>query len=87
VRAALYKELAATPGVTVNANAADSSGRAAVEISFFEAAANQTIETFENPTTGATLESATAGPSGNYTEDLYQSITYTNTIPANPYRG
>ena len=87
VRAALYKVLAATPGVKVNANATDSSGRTAVEISFFEAAAGQEIETFENPATGATLESATVGPSGNYAEDLYQSITYTSTIPANPYKG
>jgi hypothetical protein len=87
VRASLYKVLAARPGVTVNANATDSSGRAAVEISFFEAAASQKIQTFENPATGATLESASVGASGNYAEDLYQSITYTNTIPASPDTG
>jgi hypothetical protein len=87
VRACVYKVLAATPGVEVNASATDSSGRAAVEISYFEAWAKQRIETFENPVTGATLESAWVFLTGDYAEDLYLSITYTNAIPANPYKG
>ena len=45
------------------------------------------VETFENPKTGATLESAWLEPSGELLEDLYLSISYTNHIPANPYQG
>lgn len=86
LRSALYKVLAATPGVIVNAHAADSTGRPAIEISRFDTAAKTDVETFENPTTGATLESAWDGPSSNFSEDLYLSIAYTNTIPANPYQ-
>ena len=44
------------------------------------------VETFENPKTGATLESAWVEPSGEFLEDLYLSITYTNHIPPNPYK-
>jgi hypothetical protein len=47
----------------------------------------QNVETFEDPATGATLESAWDNPSGEFDEDLYRSITYTNTIPSDPYQG
>jgi hypothetical protein len=87
LRSALYKVLAATPGVTVQTGVTDSSHRPATEISRFDAAANQNVETFEDPATGATLESAWDNPSGEFDEDLYQSITYTNTIPPDPYKG
>jgi hypothetical protein len=86
LRAALYKVLAGTPGVQVKADATDSSGRPAVEISRFEAWSKQEVEAFEDAKTGATLESAWVGPSGNYAEDLYPSVTYTNTAPADPYK-
>lgn len=87
LRSALYKVLAATPGVMVQTGVTDSSHRPATEISRFDAAANQNVETFEDPATGATLESAWDNPSGEFDEDLYQSITYTNTIPSDPYPG
>ena len=87
LRAALYKVLADTPGVQVKTGATDSSGRAAVEISRTDQVAKAKVETFENPKTGATLESAWIEPSGELLEDLYLSITYTNHIPANPYQG
>jgi hypothetical protein len=45
------------------------------------------VETFENPKTGATLESAWLEPTGEFLEDLYLSTTYTNRIPPNPYQG
>jgi hypothetical protein len=86
LRAALYKVLADTPGVQVKTDATDSSGRPAVEISRFEAWSKQEVEAFEDAKTGATLESAWVGPSANYAEDLYLSVTYTNTVPSDPYK-
>jgi hypothetical protein len=86
LRSALYKVLANTPGVTVKSRATDSAGRPAVEISRVDQVAKVRVETFENPKTGATLESAWMEPSGEFLEDLYLSITYTNHIPPNPYK-
>ena len=86
LRAALYKVLADTPGVQVKTDATDSSGRPAVEISRYEVWAKQEVEAFEDAKTGATLESAWVGPSANYAEDLYLSVTYTNTVPPDPYK-
>jgi hypothetical protein len=85
LRAAVYKVLAATPGVIVKTGAADSSGRPAVEISRTDTVGKTDVETFENPKTGATLESAWRQASGELDEDLYQSISYTNTAPTSPY--
>jgi hypothetical protein len=87
LRAGLYKVLADTPGVQVKNGARDSAGRPAVEISRLDQVAKANVETFENPKTGATLESAWLEPSGEFLEDLYLSITYTNHIPPNPYQG
>ena len=44
------------------------------------------VVTYENPKTGATLESAWAYSSGEFDEDLYLSSTYTNNIPPDPYK-
>lgn len=85
LRSALYKVLADTPGVTVQTGAKDSSGRPATEISTYQAPGKTTVETFEDPATGATLESAWRSPD-EFDEDLYLSTTYTNTIPADPYQ-
>jgi hypothetical protein len=87
LRAAVYKVLADTSGVHVKTGVTDSAGRPAVEISRVDTVAKADVETFENPKTGATLESAWLEPSGEFLEDLYLSITYTNHIPANPYQG
>jgi hypothetical protein len=86
LRSALYKVLAATPGVKVQAGAADSSGRPATLISRRADSGGYTVRTYEKPDTGATLESAWAGPGTSFDEDLYQHIGYTDTIPANPYK-
>jgi hypothetical protein len=86
LRSALYKVLAATPGVTVQTNVTDSSGRAATEISRLNSVAGDIAETFEDPATGQTLESAWVGPGKSLSEDLYLSIHYTNAIPPNPYK-
>jgi hypothetical protein len=87
LRAAVYKVLADTPGVQVKSGVTDSAGRPAVEISRVATFSKENVETFENPRTGATLESAWLEPTGEFLEDLYLSISYTNQIPANPYQG
>ncbi len=75
------------PACKVKTGATDSVGRPAVEISRVDQVAKANVQTFENPKTGATLESAWIEPSGELLEDLYLSITYTNHIPPNPYGG
>jgi len=85
LRAAVYKVLAATPGVVVKSGITDSAGQTAIEISRFDTAAQADYATFENPSTGATLETLVTNANGVYYRDEYQSITYTNSIPANPY--
>jgi len=87
LRSALYKVLAATSGMTVRTGATDSSGRPATEISRIDPVGGDTVEVFVNPANGATLESAWVGPGTSFSEDLYQSISYTSTIPADPYQG
>ncbi|MGO9161698.1 MAG: hypothetical protein ACLP7J_13460 [Streptosporangiaceae bacterium] len=67
--------------------ATDSPGRPAVEISRFDTSARQDIETYEDPTTGATLESAWVGPAAEFAADLSLSTTCTSTIPADPCKG
>jgi hypothetical protein len=93
LRSALYKVLAATPGVVVKTGVRDALGRPAVEISHFNRWAHEYTEVFDNPKTGATLETADVTPANpaqhitaSYGSDVYQSITRTNTIPPNPYR-
>ena len=87
LRAAVYKVLADTPGVQVRTGVTDSAGRPAIEITRVSTFSGEKVETFENPKTGATLESAWIEPSGELLEDLYLSITYTNHIPPDPYQG
>jgi hypothetical protein len=93
LRSALYKVLAATPGVVVKTGQHDALGRPAVEISHWNRWAGEYTEVFDNPATGATLETADVTPANpakhiaaSYGSDVYQSITRTNTIPPNPYR-
>jgi hypothetical protein len=86
LRSALYKVLADTPGVLVNAHATDASGRPAVEISRYDSVAGVEDQTFENPASGAVLETAffygAGKPEGT---DLYTSVTSSNTLPGDPY--
>jgi len=86
LRSALYKVLASTPGVAVNAHAHDSAGRPAIEISRTDTVGKASNMTFENAKTGATLETASRLPGEGLNEDLYLSINYGNSIPADPYR-
>ena len=80
--------LAQTPGVQVRTGVTDGLGRAAVQISRYEAAASVDEETFEDPRTGAELETAFVYRNQGTTGiDLYLSITGSNTRRADPYRG
>lgn len=88
VRAALYQVFAHTPGVTVNTHATDTDGRPATEFSRMDARPDhQVVEIFVSPRTGAILEDANVGPGQAYSEDLFQSVTYSPTIPADPHQG
>ena len=72
LRAALYKVLAAVPGVTVNRAARESLGKPAVEISRTDSSGlpggksdGITYATYESPRTGAVLESTITYPPGS----------------------
>jgi hypothetical protein len=86
LRSALYKVLAATPGVRVNDHARDDLGRPAVEISRTATATGIVDQTFENPKTGAVLETAFIYQDGTKGTDLYLSVTSSNGVPPNPYQ-
>jgi len=86
LRSALYKVLAATPGVRVDSHAQDDLGRSAVEISRTATATGIEDKTFENPKTGAVLETAFVYQDGTNDTDLYLSVTSRSTLPPNPYR-
>jgi hypothetical protein len=72
--------------VRVNSHARDDLGRAAVEISRTATATGIEDQTFENPKTGAVLETAFVDPDGTKGTDLYLSVTSRRTAPPNPYR-
>jgi hypothetical protein len=92
LRSALYKVLAGTPGVTVRTHTHDLGGRPATEISRVDNPEGETTSTFEDPATGTVLESLfvtpanrATGATGSTGYDLYQSISSSGTLPANPY--
>ena len=86
LRSALYKVLADTPGVQVDSHARDDLGRAAVEISRYDAVTRVDDQTFENPKTGAVLETAFVYKDGTKGTDQYLSVTSRDTVPPNPYQ-
>jgi hypothetical protein len=86
LRAALYKVLADTPGVKVDNHARDGLGRAAVEISRTATSTGIEDQTFENPKTGAVLETAFVYQDGTRGTDLYMPVTSSNHVPPNPYQ-
>jgi hypothetical protein len=78
--------------VIVRTNTTDLRGRPATEISRVDNMAGETTSTFEDPATGAVLESLfvtppdkVTGATGSTDYDLYLSITTSATLPANPY--
>ena len=93
LRSAVFKVLAATPGVQVNSHARDDRGRPAVEISWFDRVTSVTLATFEDPSTTRLLEqtdvatpAAVNGHTSSTGRDLYLSITRARAVPPNPYR-
>jgi hypothetical protein len=93
LRSAVFRVLAATPGVQVNSHARDSLGRGAVEISWFDRVTSVTLATFEDPSTTRMLEqtqtaapAAVNGHTGSTGRDLYLSVTRARAVPPNPYR-
>lgn len=102
LRSALFKVLAATPGVMVNPSAHDSMGRPAVEISRADPENKVIFAAYENPATGGVLEltqtdpaNSGTGPANNpagvnaayVSYDLMLSVTRSGTIPPDPYGG
>jgi hypothetical protein len=94
LRAALYRVLATTPGVQVNANARDLSGRPAIEISRPNYAVGEVVATFEDPSNGSVLESLWDYPANMGVgtvpyriSGLYLSVTSSNTLPTLGGRG
>jgi hypothetical protein len=83
LRSAMYKVLAATPGVTVKTGTTDATGRPAIEISRYDNNTHEQSTTFESPSTGAVLEQdfSDAGTA------VYVAVTGYSTPPTNPYSG
>jgi hypothetical protein len=93
LRSAVFKVLAATPGVRVDSHARDGLGRPAVEISWFDRVTSVTLATFEDPATTRMLEqtdtstpAAVNGHTSSTGRDLYLSVTRARAVPPNPYR-
>jgi hypothetical protein len=108
LRAALYKVLAAVPGVEVNPSATDGTGRLATEISRVDSSGfpggksdGITYATYDNPATGAVLESTITYPPGSdivtpqdprgtstvVDTTVYLGISWASSVPADPYGG
>jgi hypothetical protein len=83
LRSALYKVLAATPGVEVKTGTTDKAGRPAIEISRYDSVVGVDSATFESPSSGAELEQDFSDAGTN----LFWSVTGSATLPANPYTG
>jgi hypothetical protein len=81
LRSAMYKVLAATPGVAVKTGTTDAAGRPAIEISRYLTGEQST--TFESPSTGAVLEQDWS----DVGIAVYTAVTGYATLPANPYSG
>ncbi|MGH2718173.1 MAG: hypothetical protein ACRDJU_06315 [Actinomycetota bacterium] len=98
LRSALYQVLAQTPGVSVNPNATDPSGRAAIAMTRSgDSAAVEagyqvrlttgqpaTDTTYEDPSTGAVLAQVWSVNHDTLTA-VYQPVTGSATLPADPY--
>lgn len=108
LRSALFKVLATVPGVKVDSSARDSLGQPAIELSRADNSGlpsgksdGQVFASYENPVTGAVLESTVTSPpsSGVVTPQqpnggstvvdatVYLSVTWVNSVPGNPYSG
>src|SRR3984885_11829182 len=93
LRSAVFRVLAAMPGVQVNSHARDGLGRRAVEISWFDRVTSVTLATFEDPATTRMLEqtdtsspAAVNGHTSSAGRDLHLSVTRARAVPPDPYR-
>jgi hypothetical protein len=92
LRSALYKVLATTSGVSVDAHATDPAGRPAIAMSRRYSQNGEQLQsiTYEDPTTGAVLAQTSSqyganAPVTGTSTAIYQPVTSTNSMPANPY--
>jgi hypothetical protein len=86
LRAALYKVLAGTSGFTVHSQATDPSGRAAIAMTRHYNGVPDTDTTYEDPATGAVLAQVWQ-EGGDTIAAVYQPVTSSDTVPADPYPG
>jgi hypothetical protein len=86
LRSALYKVLAGTSGFTVTTSATDPAGRPAIAMTRHYNGVPETDTTYEDPATGAVLAQVWA-ESGDTITAVYQPVTSSNAIPADPYAG
>lgn len=85
LRSALYKVLAGTSGYTVT-RGTDPAGRPAIVMTRHYTGITEVDVTYEDPGTGAVLAQVWKNP-GEVITGVYQPVTYTNSIPSNPYTG
>jgi hypothetical protein len=86
LRSSLYQVLAASSGFSVDQNATDPSGRAAVAMTHTTSVSGtpETDVTYENPQTGAVLAQTWKTGATTITA-VYQPVTSSNSMPADPY--
>jgi hypothetical protein len=86
LRSALYKVLAGTSGVRVNPDATDPAGRPAIAMTRQDDGVPSSATTYEDPVSGAVLAQVwTIESDDESISAVYQPVTSTDTMPANPY--
>jgi hypothetical protein len=87
LRASLYRVLADTDGVQVDANARDSRGREAVLLRHTSTSSDgYTISVYQDQATAQTLQTTYLfGAPASASSDIYLSVKRSNAIPTNPY--
>jgi hypothetical protein len=84
LRAALYKVLAGTDGFTITDDVTDPDGRPAIAMTRHYNGVPETDTTYEDPATGAVLAQIWE-ENGDTITAVYQPVTGSDTVPANPY--
>jgi hypothetical protein len=95
LRSALYKVLAGTSGIMINPTATDPAGQPAIAMTRHDDGVPSTSTTYEDPSSGAVLAQVWTQTwtdsdqhSASDTETaVYQPVTSTDTMPADPYPG
>jgi hypothetical protein len=84
-RSALFKVLAAIPGIQVSTHSHDSLGRSAIRLRYVSSGSDGTTTVFENPATTRPFEEAFSARAFSG-KDILKSITFTSKLPANPFK-